>query len=107
MERELQEEKKKTLELNENLFNSLFEAQQDERVENPLIISTAEGKPNYESYAHLIESENSTDELLELANEELKRKQKILRKIATKLLSMNRINIGDRKLLRGIINDFN
>ena len=71
------------------------------------IISTAEGKPQYESYAHLIEDRGTINELLELANEELKNKHIILKKIAKKLVLSDGISENEREFLSRIINGFN
>lgn len=103
----MQEERRKTIEINGKLFNLLFEQQHGRVVENLGIISTAEGKPQYESYAHLVEDQTTINELLELANEELKNKHVLLMKIAKKLVNTKDISKDERDLLSQIISGFN
>ena len=104
MDRELQEEKKKSTEAEGKIFDLLFSL--NGSIDNPGIMCAAEGKPCYGSYAHLVEDQGSVEDLLELANEELKNKHLILRKIASKLLENKDLNKEDRPLLLNIVDGF-
>lgn len=47
------------------------------------IISKTDGFPDYDSYKHLLEDQKQISDLLELANEELMAKDKLLEKVIT------------------------
>ena len=61
--------------INAKIYNKLCEA------ESLSVISKANGIPDYSSYKHLLEDKEQINDLLELANEELKEKYELLNKV--------------------------
>ncbi len=45
------------------------------------LVANPEGNPNYDSYEHLMESVENMQDLLDLANEELRNKSVVLEKV--------------------------
>ena len=106
MDKELQEEKKRNIKVEERLFDVLFSMKRSEVVENSIIVCSAEGKPSYGSYAHLIEDQGTVEELLELANEELKNKDMLIKNVANTLLAKTDLNKEDKEFLAKITTGF-
>ena len=106
LEQELQEEKKKRKEAEERLFDLLFINQTPNKKVDAALVCMAEGKPNYGSYAHLVENKSTTGDLLDLVNEELKNKHILLRKIANKVGPISELSKEDKDELNQIVNGF-
>jgi len=107
LEQELQEERKKRIKAEEELYDLLFTNQQpNKKVDNSSLVCMAEGKPHYTSYAHLVENKGSINDLLDLVNEELRNKHILLRKIALKLGPISELSKEDRDELNRIVKGF-
>ncbi len=83
MEHELEAEKKRRQEAEDKLFDLVLAKQEMEREDtaSTSMICAAEGKPSYSSYSNLLESAANIQCLLDLANEEMKNKSILLRKV--------------------------
>ncbi len=79
LEHELESEKKRRQEAEEKLFDLLQQKQAKEGEGSMMCL--ADGKPGYSVYSNLLESAVNIQNLLDLANEELKNKSGLLRKV--------------------------
>ena len=80
VEYELECEKEQKYEVEKQLFYKLFLERMRDKTALPLV-SLSDGVPEYKDYGHLLEDPINVRDLLELANEELRNKAELLRKV--------------------------